>query len=113
MNTTNSLEAAFAIGTPAKTAADKTCTRCKGTGWWSLGRRCFKCGGEGHAERLTNAVRIRDKRAHIDEVRGIVAADVERLATVRFGRKQLESAIAKRTAQLAQLEAELAALEAA
>jgi hypothetical protein len=108
----NSLEQAFAIGRPAQSSAHRTCGRCRGTGWWQLGRRCFGCGGVGRHEVVTLAVRIRDKRAHVEEVRGIIAADIAALATARFGRGQREREIAKRTAQLAALEAELAALGA-
>lgn len=97
---------------PARTSAHKTCSRCRGTGWWQLGRKCFKCGGVGHHEVATLATRIRDKRAHVEEVRGIIATDAAALATARFGRGQREKHIAERTAQLAVLEAELAALEA-
>jgi hypothetical protein len=114
MANTNSLEAAFAIGTPATSAASKTCSRCNGTGWWALGRKCFKCGGVGHAERTTLATRIRDKRLHVEEVRGIIATYSGHLATAaRWGRKCIEARITERTTQLAQLEAELAAMEGA
>lgn len=79
-----------------------------------LGRVCFRCGGEGNLERSTLATRIRDKRAHLEEVRGIIALNTKHLATApRWGRKPLEDRIAERTAQLALLESELAALEAA
>lgn len=107
----NSLEAAFAIGRPARNAAHKTCSRCKGTGWWQLGRKCFKCGGRGHAEVVTLATQIRDKRAHIEEVRASIATETAALATARFGRKSREERIAANAANLARLEAELAALE--
>ena len=87
-------------------------SRCQGTGWWQLGRKCFKCGGAGHLEVASLATKIRDKRAHVEEVRGIITADVAALATARFGRGQRERHIADRTVQLAVLEAELATLEA-
>jgi hypothetical protein len=108
---TATLEAAFAIGRPAPSAAFKTCSRCKGTGWWQLARKCFKCGGRGHAEVVTLATQIRDKRAHIEEVRASIVTDTAALAVARFGRRSREERIAKDNAQLATLEAELAALE--
>lgn len=107
-----SLEQAFAIGRPAQTSAHRTCSRCQGTGWWQFGRTCFKCGGAGRHVVFTLAMKIRDKRAHVEEVRGIISAGITALATARFGRAQLEKRLADRTAQLATLEAELAALEA-
>lgn len=106
-----SLEAAFAIGRPAPSAAYRTCSRCNGTGWWSFGRKCFKCGGSGHAERVTTATKIRDKAAHIAEVEGIVAQCRTLLETARFGRKSRQVELDKRTAQLEILRAELAALQ--
>lgn len=111
--TTATLEAMFAIGSPARTKAFRTCSRCKGTGWWQFGRKCFKCGGAGKAERDTAAVQLRNKRAHVVEVREIIAGDTSALAGAKFGRRILEERIAQRTAQLAVLEAELAALEGA
>jgi RecJ-like exonuclease len=113
MNKTATLEAAFAIGRPAKVATDQTCSRCRGTGWWSLGRPCFKCGGRGHAERITLATKIRDKRAHIAEVREVIAHETAQLAKATFCRSQREDRIARSTVHLANLESELAALEAA
>ncbi len=105
------LETEFAIGRPAATSADATCSRCNGTGWWSLGRKCFKCGGAGHAERATQATKLRDKRAHIAEVRGMLEQETALLATARFGRSLRQDRIAKLSAQLGQLETEIAALE--
>lgn len=87
---TVTLEAALPIGRPAPSKAFKTCSRCKGTGWWQFARKCFKCGGRGYAEVVTLATQIRDKKAHIVEVRGIIADGTARLATMRFGRKQAE-----------------------
>lgn len=112
MKNTATLETTFAIGRPARSAAEKTCTRCKGTGWWQLARKCFKCGGRGHSEVVTLATRIRDKRAHIEEVRASIATDTAALAVARFGRKSREERIAKDTAQLTVLEGELIAMEA-
>lgn len=106
-----SLEQMFAIGRPAQTRAHQTCSRCMGTGWWQLGRVCFRCGGGGRHEVTTLATRIRDKRAHAEEVRGIIASETALLATSRFGRGQREKHIADRAAQLVALEAELATLE--
>jgi hypothetical protein len=110
-NTATTLEAAFAIGRPAPSKAFKTCSRCKGTGWWQLARKCFKCGGRGHAEVVTLATKIRDKRAHIEEVRAMIAIDTAGMTEARLGRKSRAERIAKDTAQLAVLEAELVALE--
>lgn len=112
MTTKNSLEAAFAIGRPAADAAHKTCSRCRGTGWWSLGRKCFKCGGLGHAEKSTLATQIRDKRAHLTEIRASIEADSARLATARFGKSMIEAAIARNAALLDRLVSDLAAMEA-
>lgn len=110
---TMALERMFAIGSPARTKAFKTCSRCQGTGWWQLGRRCFKCGGAGKAERVTLATQIRDKLRHVAEVRGLVTDYTARLASgPRWARSQIEGHLAQRTAQLTTLEAELAALEA-
>lgn len=91
------------------------CTRCAGTGDWAPGRVCFRCNGAGRVERDTLATQIRDKRAHVVEVRGIIAAERDALATPRrvLGRAQREARLAQRVAQLAQLEAELTALETA
>ncbi len=109
----DTLETAFAIGRPARSAAHKTCSRCKGTGWWQLARLCFKCGGVGHAEVSTKATRIRDKCAHILEVEGLLADDIRRRGIIRFGKRQHEEHIANHEANLARLRAELADLEAA
>ena len=106
------LEAAFAIGRPARSSAYKTCTRCKGTGWWQLARLCFKCGGVGHAEVSTLATKIRDKQAHIAEVREMITSDEAFLATAtkRWTRIGPEAHLASNKANLAKLEAELVVL---
>jgi hypothetical protein len=75
-----SIEEMFAIGRPARTAAFKTCRRCKGTGWWELGRKCFSCGGLGHVEKATIATKLRDARAHLAERLEMVAANRALLA---------------------------------
>jgi RecJ-like exonuclease len=107
-----SLEAAFAIGRPARSAAYKTCTRCKGTGWWQLARKCFKCGGVGHAEVTTLATQIRDKRKHIAEVEEMIAQENTNLATVKFGKASRMRTIESYAENLVRLRAELAELEA-
>ncbi len=110
------IEAAFAIGRPARSAAYKTCSRCKGTGWWQLGRKCFKCGGVGHAEKATNATRLRDALAHRTERQGLIATDEKRLAdklaagAPRWQWMHLPEHIAADKATLAKVEAEILAL---
>lgn len=112
-----SIEAMFPIGRPARTAAYKTCRRCKGTGWWKLGRKCFGCGGAGHVEKVTLATKLRDARAHLAERREMVAANRARLAEkLAAGRPRwtwmnLEQDIARDVETLATIEAEIAALE--
>lgn len=116
--TTVSLEEAFAIGRPARTSAYKTCSRCKGTGWWQLFRKCFKCGGCGHAEVSTVATQIRDKRKHIAEVRAALETNraclAEKLAAgrPRWTWMSIEDWIARDQENLLKLEGDLAALEA-
>ena len=111
------IEAAFAIGRPARTAAHITCTRCKGTGWWQIGRLCFKCGGKGNAEKSTLATRIRDKRNHVAEVTASIVENKARLAKLgpdapRWKRMSPEEWLARDEENLVRLESELAALEA-
>lgn len=108
----------FPIGRPATSSKSVTCTRCKGTGWWQFGRRCFKCGGVGRAERVTKETRLRDKRAHVAEVEGIIAENEARLAQLDEGAANWKTRgareeIARRSDQLVQLRAELAVLEVA
>jgi hypothetical protein len=112
-----SLEAMFPIGRPAPTAAYKTCCRCKGTGWWELGRQCFRCGGVGYAEKITNATRLRDARAHLAERLAMVAADRARLAEKiaacrpRWTYMHLGGDIERDLETIAKIEATIAALE--
>lgn len=108
----------FPIGRPATSSKSVTCTWCNGTGWWQFGRRCFKCGGVGRAERITKETRLRDKRAHVSEVEGIIAENEVTLAQLGEGAANWKTCgvrgeIARRSAQLVQLRAELAAMEAA
>lgn len=107
-----SIEAAFAIGRPARTAAFKTCSRCKGTGWWQLARKCFKCGGVGHAEVVTLATQIRDKRIHIAQVIEMIVGHEAYLATAtrRWSRIQQEAQLESERTNLVRLETELAAM---
>jgi hypothetical protein len=108
------IEEMFAIGRPAKAGSGwRTCRRCRGTGWWQLGRKCFACGGVGRAEISTTATKLRDKKKHVAEVREIIAREKALLPTTRFGRKSREREIARREEQLLILEAEVAVLEAA
>lgn len=104
------VSAAFAIG---RTASHITCTRCKGTGWWQLARVCFKCGGKGNAEKSTLATRVRDKRAHIAEVTGIIADEERRIPALKFGKKSAMERLESDRANLARLIGELAELEGA
>ena len=112
------IEAMFPIGRPAPSAAHKTCRRCKGTGWWQLGRKCFGCGGVGHTEKVTTATKLRDARAHLAERVGLVADNRERLAMKlaagrpRWSYMHLERDIARDVEIIAKIEAEIAALEA-
>lgn len=104
------LEAEFAIGKPATSAKHVTCSRCKGTGWWQLGRKCFKCGGFGRAEHITDATRLRDKRAHVAEATKTLAATEAYVP--RWGKAGHAALILRERAHLTKLQAELAALEA-
>ena len=112
-----SIEEMFAIGRPARTAAFKTCRRCKGTGWWKLGRKCFSCGGLGHVEKVTLATKLRDARAHLAERQEMVAANRALLAEkIAGGRPRwtwmnLERDIERDIETIAKIEAEIAALE--
>jgi len=112
-----SIEAMFPIGRPARTAAFKTCRRCRGTGWWQLGRKCFGCGGLGHVEKVTVATKLRDARAHLAERREMVAANRARLAEKiaagrpRWSYMHLDRDIARDVEIIAKIEAEIAALE--
>lgn len=93
----------------------KNCTRCQGTGWWGsqFGRVCFKCGGVGYLEIGTLAEQIRNKRAHVDEVRELVATNEALLETARpWSRASRLAQLVTLRAQLVTLVAELAALEA-
>jgi ribosomal protein L37E len=110
------IEQAFAIGRPAKDTTEVTCRRCKGTGWWQLGRKCFGCGGLGRSERVTKATKLRDKRAQVAEVAELVERHTARLAELgpdapRWKRMAPEDWLVRDTAHLAKLQAELAALE--
>jgi hypothetical protein len=90
------------------------CDRCAGTGNWDPNgyRVCYKCGGRGELLLDTAESAYNRKRAHIDEVKGIIADETKRLATARWGKSIIERQIAERKAQLIQLEAELAAMKA-
>jgi hypothetical protein len=79
-NQTATIEQAFAIGRSATKSTHKTCTRCKGTGWWQFGRKCFKCGGVGNFEKTTNATRLRDALAHRAELLNSIATNEKLLA---------------------------------
>ena len=108
----------FPIGRPATSPKFATCTRCKGTGWWQFARPCFKCGGVGRAERVTKETKLRDKRAHVAEVEGIIAENAARLAQLGEGAASWKTRgpreeVARRSEQLVQLRAELAAMEVA
>lgn len=111
-------EAAFAIGRPARNAAQVTCSRCKGTGWWQFARKCFKCGGVGHTEKITNATRLRDARAHLAERVAIVAAERALLAEKqaagrpRWTWRSIEKRLPEELETIAKIEAEITALEA-
>lgn len=111
------IEAMFPIGRPAPTAAYKTCRRCKGTGWWQLGRKCFGCGGVGHTEKVTTATKLRDARAHLAECLELVAANRALLAQKlaagrpRWSYMHLDRDIARDLETIATIEAEIAALE--
>jgi hypothetical protein len=112
-----SIESMFPIGRRARTAAYKTCGRCKGTGWWQLGRVCFSCGGAGHVEKVTLATKLRDARAHLAERLEMVAANRALLAQKlaagrpRWSYMGYERDIARDIAIIATIEAEIAALE--
>jgi hypothetical protein len=112
-----SIEEAFAIGRPARTTAYKTCRRCKGTGWWELGRKCFGCGGRGHVEKVTLATKLRDARAHLAERVEMVATNRALLAEKhaagrpRWTWMNLERDIDRELETIAKIEAEIAELE--
>lgn len=112
-----SIEAMFPIGRPARTAAYKTCSRCKGTGWWQLGRKCFKCGGRGHYEKITVATRLRDARANLAERIAHVASERALLADkIAAGRPRwtwmsIEQRLPAELETIARIEAEIAELE--
>jgi hypothetical protein len=116
-NVKTSLESMFAIGRPAPTAASKTCRRCKGTGWWQLGRPCFGCGGIGHVEKVTLATKLRDARAHLAERLVMVAANrtllAQKIAAGRTGWSymHLEREVSRDLEIIAKIEAEIATLE--
>ena len=116
-NVKTSIEAMFPIGRPARTAAYKTCRRCKGTGWWQLGRKCFGCGGVGHVEKVTRETKLRDARAHLAERQEMVAANRALLAEkIAAGRPRwtwmgFERDIERDVETIAKIEAEIAALE--
>jgi hypothetical protein len=88
------------------------CDRCAGTGNWDPSgyRVCYKCGGRGELLLDTALSTYNRKRAHVEEVRGIIADDTRRLETARFGKKQIQQHIEERKVQLVQLEAELTSL---
>ncbi|HSX23038.1 MAG TPA: hypothetical protein VLE97_09715 [Gaiellaceae bacterium] len=112
-----SIEAMFPIGRPAPTTAYKTCRRCKGTGWWQLGRKCFGCGGVGHVEKVTRATKLRDARAHLAERLAMVADNRARIAQKlaagrpRWSYMHLDRDIERDLKTIADIEAEIAVLE--
>lgn len=89
------------------------CDRCAGTGNWDPSgyKVCYKCGGYGELAIDTDESAINRKQAHIDEVKGIIEDETRRLATARFGKKQIEKDIVDRKAQLIVLETELAVMK--
>jgi hypothetical protein len=90
-----------------------TCSRCDGSGIWAGNwKACFKCGGSGKCLVYTQAVKVELKKAHIAEVEGIIATTEAALLTARFGKSQVASRLEAAKANLANLVAELAALEA-
>jgi len=116
-NVKTSIESMFPIGRSAPTARYKTCRRCKGTGWWQLGRKCFGCGGVGHVEKVTRETKLRDARAHLAERLEMVAANrvllAQKLAAgrPRWSYMGYESNIARDLKIIATIEAEIATLE--
>lgn len=111
------IEEMFAIGRPARTTAFKTCRRCKGTGWWQLGRKCFSCGGLGHVEKVTLTTKLRDARRHLAERREMLEANRALLAKkLAAGRPRwtwmnIERDIARDVEIIDKIQAEIAALE--
>ena len=91
------------------------CNRCAGTGNWDPNgyRVCYKCGGRGELLLDTVESTYNRKRAHIEEVRGIIVDNTRRLETARWGKSQIQKDIEERKAQLVQLEAELATMRKA
>lgn len=87
------------------------CSRCNGTGDWAPGRVCFQCNGRGEVYTDTPEAAYNRKLAHVEEVRGIIIDLTARVATVRWGKAQLQKDLDTRKAQLVQLEAELASMK--
>jgi hypothetical protein len=88
------------------------CNRCAGTGNWDPNgyKVCYKCGGRGELLLDTVESTYNRKLTHIEEVKSIIADNRRRLDTARFGKRQIQKDIEDRSAQLVQLEAELATL---
>jgi len=88
------------------------CNRCNGTGNWDPNsyRVCYKCGGRGELLLDTPEAAYNRKRAHIEEVKDIIADDTRRLETARWGKSQIQKHLDDRKAQLVQLEAELVSM---
>ncbi len=94
----------------------KNCRRCAGSGaFMNDGRVCYGCAGYGVNLIITSAIKIADKRKHIAEVEGQIARHTARLAELptdapRWKREPVENWLAKDSANLVKLTAELAAL---
>lgn len=115
-NQTATIEQAFAIGRPARKSTHKTCTRCKGTGWWQLGRKCFSCGGVGNFEKVTNATRLRDALANRAERLEMIAieerivAEKQAAGRPRWTWMSAADRVIKERETLATIEAEILSL---
>lgn len=98
----------------------KACRRCKGTGWWGgeIFRGCFACGGRngvpgsGRVFVENAAGKIARLEAHAAEVRAEIDREEAYLPKARFGRKQIAQRIEASRANLARIEAEIAAARA-